>query len=156
MSETGTDNATPRVIAVNLSVTKGVPKQPVASGEFIADHGLKGDAHAGKWHRQVSLLGRESIERMAAQGVGGLSPGRFAENITTENIILYRLNIGDRLTIGQVLLEITQIGKECHQHCAIFRQVGNCVMPTEGVFARVLNGGTIKAGDPIRVERNEI
>ncbi|TCL73167.1 MOSC domain-containing protein YiiM [Hydrogenispora ethanolica] len=154
MSETGTENTTPRVIAVNLSAAKGVPKRPIASGEFIADYGLKGDAHAGKWHRQVSLLGQESIDWMSALGVQGLTPGRFAENITTENIELYRLHIGDRLSIGEVLLEITQIGKECHQGCAIFQQVGSCVMPTEGVFARVLHGGVIGPGEAIRIESN--
>ena len=138
-----------KVIAVNISEKKGVPKRTIEAGEFVVDHGLKGDAHAGSWHRQVSLLGQESIDKLAALGVKGLCTGKFAENITTEGIELYSLPIGTRLQIKDVVMEVTQIGKECHQKCAIYHQVGDCVMPKEGIFARVLVGGTIRAGDDI-------
>lgn len=140
-----------KVIAVNISEQKGVPKKPIEAGEFIIDFGLKGDAHAGKWHRQVSLLGNESIEKVKALGIKGLCTGKFAENLTTEGIVLYELPIGTTLEINDVVLEVSQIGKECHQKCAIFKLVGDCVMPKEGIFARVLKGGTIKPGDEIKV-----
>ena len=138
-----------RVIAINISEKKGVPKVTIDEGEFIEDHGLKGDAHAGNWHRQVSFLGNESIEKVKALGVEGLCTGKFAENITTEGIELYSLPIGTRLMIGEVVFEVTQIGKECHQKCAIFNLVGDCVMPKEGIFARVIKGGIVRAGDSI-------
>lgn len=140
-----------KVVAINISEAKGVPKKTVETGELIAEHGLKGDAHAGNWHRQVSFLGIESIEKMQALGVKGLCTGKFAENITTEGIELYSLPLGTRLTIGDSLLEVTQIGKECHKKCAIYHQVGDCVMPKEGIFARVLKGGAVKAGDSIEI-----
>jgi len=140
-----------KVVAINISEEKGVPKKTVETGELIVEHGLKGDAHAGNWHRQVSFLGLESIEKMKALGIKGLCTGKFAENITTEGIELYTLPIGTRLAIGDSLLEVTQIGKECHQKCAVFHQVGHCVMPKEGIFARVLKGGTIKTGDSITI-----
>lgn len=140
-----------RVAAINISEKKGVPKQTIESGEFIEDFGLKGDAHAGKWHRQVSFLGAESIERMEQLGIKGLCTGKFAENITTHGIELYSLKIGTRLGIGEVLFEVTQIGKECHQKCAIYHQVGDCVMPKEGIFARVIRGGIVRAGDEINI-----
>lgn len=142
---------TPRVVAINTSDKKGIPKESIASGEFLVDFGLKGDAHGGNWHRQVSFLAQESIDRMTALGVSGLTPGKFAENITTENLVLYELKIGNRLRIGDVIFEVTQIGKECHQKCAIFHQVGECAMPNEGIFARVLQGGVIKPGMAIQV-----
>jgi MOSC domain-containing protein YiiM len=138
-----------KVIAINISGKKGVPKVTIDEGEFIEDHGLKGDAHAGNWHRQVSFLGNESIEKVKALGVEGLCTGKFAENITTEGIELYSLPIGTRLVIGEAVFEVTQIGKECHQKCAIFNLVGDCVMPKEGIFARVINGGIVRAGDSI-------
>ena len=138
-----------KVVAINISEKKGTPKKTIEVGEFIEDFGLKGDAHAGKWHRQVSLLGQESIDRMKSLGVEGLCSGKFAENITTEGIELYSMDIGTRFTIGDVEFEVTQIGKECHQKCAIFHQVGDCVMPKEGIFARVVKGGTVRAGDEI-------
>jgi MOSC domain-containing protein YiiM len=141
-----------RVIAVNISEKKGVPKTTIEVGEFIEDFGLKGDAHAGKWHRQVSLLGNESIEKVKALGIQGLCTGKFAENLTTEGIELYSLAIGTVLEINDVVMEVTQIGKECHQKCAIFHMVGDCVMPKEGIFARVIKGGTIKAGDEIHIK----
>jgi len=143
------------VLAVNISEKKGVPKQTIPQGRFIEDFGLEGDAHAGPWHRQVSLLGQESIDRMKELGIKGLCTGRFAENLTTEGIELYSLPIGARLEVGPVLLEITQIGKECHQKCAIYHLVGDCVMPKEGVFARVIRGGLVRAGDTIKVQGTE-
>lgn len=140
-----------RVAALNISEKKGVAKEPVAEGVFIEEFGIQGDAHAGKWHRQVSLLGIESIEKMAASGVEGLSAGKFAENITTEGIVLYELPVGTRLQIGETLHEVTQIGKECHQKCAVYHAVGSCVMPKEGIFTRVLKGGIVRAGDGIKI-----
>jgi len=140
-----------KVIAINISETKGVPKENIPEGNFIEDFGLEGDAHAGKWHRQVSLLGVESIDKMKAIGIKGLCSGKFAENITTEGINLYDLPVGTKLQIGETLQEVTQIGKECHSGCAIFQQVGQCVMPKEGIFTRVLKGGKIKVGDEISI-----
>jgi MOSC domain-containing protein YiiM len=140
-----------KVLAVNISEKKGVPKRTIDEGEFIVDFGLKGDAHAGNWHRQVSLLGKESIDKVAALGVKGLCTGKFAENITTEGIELYTLPVGTRLAISDVILEVTQIGKECHQKCAIFKLVGDCIMPKEGIFAKVIKGGIIKKDDEIKI-----
>lgn len=140
-----------RVIAINRSEKKGVPKTAIAFGEFIEEYGLKDDAHAGKWHRQVSFLGQESIDKVKDIGVTGLCTGKFAENITTEGIELFSLPIGTRLLIGDVVFEVTQIGKECHQKCAIFHLMGECVMPKEGIFARVLQGGIIQPDDEITV-----
>ncbi|MFT9497869.1 MOSC domain-containing protein [Anaerosolibacter sp.] len=138
-----------KVIAINISEKKGVPKKTIEQGLFRVDHGLEGDAHAGNWHRQVSLLGNESIEKMKAIGIEGLCTGKFAENITTEGIELWTLPIGTKVQIGETIQEVTQIGKECHTKCAIFHQVGNCVMPTEGIFTKVLKDGIVKAGDEI-------
>ncbi len=140
-----------RVIAVNISDQKGISKRPIEEGFFMIDHGLKGDAHAGNWHRQVSLLDTESINRMKALGVANLEPGSFAENITTEGLKLWELPVGTKLQIGETLQEVTQIGKECHTKCAIYQQAGICAMPTEGIFTKVLKEGTIKAGDQILV-----
>ncbi len=145
------DQKVGRVVAINISDTKGVIKETIPQGTFIADHGLEGDAHAGKWHRQVSLLAKESIDKMTAQGVEGLTSGKFAENITTEGLILHALPVGTKLKIGETLHEVTQIGKECHHGCAIKVQVGNCVMPKEGIFTKVLEGGTVNVGDSIIV-----
>lgn len=138
-----------KVIEVNISDRKGVIKTPIPVGNFIEDFGLEGDAHAGKWHRQVSLLAVESINKMKAEGVKGLQNGSFAENLTTEGIVLYELPVGTKFEIGETLLEVTQIGKQCHEGCAIKKQVGHCVMPKEGIFCRVLKGGKIKPGDEI-------
>lgn len=140
-----------RVVAINISEKKGIPKVTIPEGNFIEEFGLEGDAHAGKWHRQVSLLGVESIDKMKAIGIQGLCTGKFAENLTTEGIVLYELPVGSKLKIGETLHEVTQIGKECHQKCAIFHTVGDCVMPKEGIFTRVLKGGVIKAGDAIEI-----
>jgi MOSC domain-containing protein YiiM len=141
-----------KVTAVNISEKKGVIKHPIERGFFKFNHGLEGDAHAGKLHRQVSFLGEESIDKMRDTGVEGLCSGKFAENLTTEGIILYELPVGTKLKIGEVTFEVTQIGKECHQGCEIRTLVGDCVMPREGIFARVLTEGYIKAGDDIIVE----
>ena len=127
-----------KVIAINISEEKGVTKNPIEKGFFKINHGLLGDAHAGDWHRQVSLLGIESIKKMKAVGIESLSTGQFAENITTEGLTLYELPVGTKLKIGDVLLEVTQIGKECHKGCKIKELVGECIMPKEGIFAKVL------------------
>lgn len=139
------------VTAINISEQKGVPKKTIPQGEFVVDHGLKGDAHAGNWHRQVSLLDQASIDKMTALGIKGLCTGKFAENITTEGMELYTLPIGTRMKIGEVILEVTQIGKECHKHCAIYHQIGDCIMPKEGIFAKVLSGGIIESGMEIDI-----
>lgn len=140
-----------KVLAVNISETKGVPKEPIEKGYFEINHGLVGDAHAGNWHRQVSLLGQESIDKLNKEKLNGLCVGAFAENLTTEGIILYELPIGTKLKIGETEMEVTQIGKECHMGCAIRELVGDCVMPREGIFTKVLKPGWIKAGDEIVV-----
>lgn len=140
-----------KVIAISISETKGVPKENIPEGNFIEDFGLEGDAHAGKWHRQVSLLGVESINKMKDIGVKGLCSGKFAENITTEGINLYELPVGTKLQIGETIQEVTQIGKECHTGCAIFQQIGQCIMPKEGIFTKVIKGGKIKVGDEIKI-----
>lgn len=139
----------PKVTAINISEKKGVIKHPIPLGEFIVDWGLKDDAHGGNWHRQVSLLGQESIDKMTAMGVEGLCTGKFAENLTTEGIELFTLPIGTKLQIHDVQLEVTQIGKECHVGCQIRQLVGDCIMPREGIFAKVLHPGTIRPQDEI-------
>lgn len=140
------------VIAVCQSEKKGIKKKPVAIVTIKENYGVVGDAHAdGTTHRQVSLLAIESIDKMRGRGFD-LQPGDFAENITTEGIDLVSLPIGTRITVGdEVVLEMTQIGKECHADCAIRKQVGDCIMPREGIFARVIRGGNVKAGDFINV-----
>ena len=138
-----------RVEAVCISENKGERKKPVASVELRKNHGIVGDAHAGDWHRQVSLLATESIDKMRALGLD-VTAGDFAENITTSGIVLVTLPIGSHLQIGETLLEVTQIGKECHTRCAIYYQAGDCVMPKEGIFARVITGGVIRAGDEVK------
>lgn len=140
-----------KVLAVNISETKGVPKEPIEKGYFEINHGLVGDAHAGNWHRQVSLLAQESIDKLDKEKLNGLCVGAFAENLTTEGIVLYELPIGTKLQIGETEMEVTQIGKECHMGCAIRNLVGDCVMPREGIFTKVLKPGYIKAGDEIIV-----
>jgi cyclic pyranopterin phosphate synthase len=140
-----------RVKAVSISQTKGVKKDNVPVIRLEVGHGVLGDAHAGPWHRQVSLLAQESIDKMKALGLE-LSPGDFAENITTEGFAVTSLKVGDRIRAGgSVVLELTQIGKECHSGCAIARQVGKCVMPTEGVFFKVVEAGEVRPGDAIEV-----
>ena len=138
------------VIAVCISTNKGERKTPVAAVELRENHGIVGDGHAGEWHRQVSLLAMESIAKMQKMGLD-VDTGDFAENITTRGIDLPTLPIGTRLALGATVIEVTQIGKECHTRCAIFYQAGDCVMPKEGIFARVLQGGMVKPGDGIEV-----
>ncbi|MBE6087761.1 MAG: MOSC domain-containing protein [Clostridium beijerinckii] len=140
-----------KVLSINISEKKGVIKTPIKEGIFIEEHGLKDDAHAGKWHRQVSLLAQESIDKMIKMGISDLDAGKFAENITTEGIVLYELPVGTRLKIGETIQEVTQIGKECHKGCAIKNQVGTCIMPTEGIFTRIIQGGVIRSGDSIEI-----
>lgn len=137
-----------RVVAVSRSARKGEKKTPEPSVALEPEHGVRGDAHAGPGIRQVSLLGEESIGKMRDRGLS-VGPGDFAENVTVSGIDLPGLGIGKRLRIGDALIEITQIGKECHDRCAIYLQAGDCVMPREGVFARVLRGGTVAPGDPV-------
>ncbi|MGI9860582.1 MOSC domain-containing protein [Moorella naiadis] len=140
-----------RIIAVCTSASKGEQKKNIGRGMLIANHGLEGDAHAGPWHRQVSLLALESIAKMQAKGLQ-VGPGDFAENLTTEGIDLVSLPVGTQLKIGeQVLAEVTQIGKKCHSHCAIYEQAGDCVMPREGIFVAIHQGGPVQVGDIIEV-----
>jgi len=138
------------VIAVNISQSKGERKTSVSSVEFKVDHGIVGDAHAGDWHRQISLLAKESIDKMRKLGLD-VDSGDFAENITTQGLDLVALPIGTHVEVGEALVEVTQIGKECHTRCAIYHQAGDCVMPKEGIFARVLKGGMVMTGDVVRV-----
>jgi MOSC domain-containing protein YiiM len=151
------DNSSPdasgpaKVIAVSVSATTGVKKDNVSQARVIVNFGLEGDAHAGDWHRQVSLLAMESIEKMRQRGLD-LKPGDFGENLTTIGIDIPHLPVGTRLTVGpEVVLEVTQIGKACHHGCAIKQAVGDCIMPREGIFARVLQGGTVHPNDSIEV-----
>lgn len=137
-----------KVVAVCTSEKKGMRKKNVGESVLVREHGLAGDAHAGDWHRQVSLLAQESIDKMRAMGLE-VGPGDFAENLTTEGIELVSLPIGTRLRVGKALLEVTQIGKECHSHCAIYQLAGDCVMPKEGIFARVIEEGVVKVGDEV-------
>ncbi|MGI6737519.1 MAG: MOSC domain-containing protein [Anaerovoracaceae bacterium] len=144
------------IVAVCISEKKGEQKHPVDEVKLRVDHGIVGDAHAGNWHRQVSLLGEESVDKMRAKIDIELPPGAFAENILTRGITLYTLPIGTRLKIGTAVGEVTQIGKECHYGCAIRRLTGDCVMPREGIFVKILKEGTAGAGDPIEIlERGE-
>jgi len=139
-----------KVLAVNVSLNKGERKTPAPEVTLRENHGIEGDAHAGDWHRQVSLLAQESIAKMQALGLD-VKEGDFAENITTEGVDLVSLPIGTRIELGETLLEVTQIGKECHTRCAIFYQAGDCVMPKEGIFAKVLKGGVVRPGDRVVV-----
>ena len=140
-----------QIVAVCTSKEKGERKTDVGQAELQEGFGLVGDAHGGDWHRQVSLLAIESIDKMRAAGLD-VAPGDFAENLTTQGVNLYTLPVGTRLRVGDsVLLEMTQIGKECHDRCAIYHQAGDCVMPKEGVFATVINGGSVKTGDSLEV-----
>ena len=138
------------VIAVCTSARKGERKVARESVELRAGHGIVGDVHAGNWHRQVSLLADEAVDEMRARGIE-LAPGDFAENILTRGIDLPALPVGTVLAVGGALLAVTQIGKECHNDCEIKRQVGMCVMPARGIFCVVLRGGTVRAGDTVRV-----
>ncbi|GAQ94157.1 mOSC domain-containing protein YiiM [Thermodesulfovibrio aggregans] len=139
------------VVSINISKNKGTTKQSIKEAMVIENYGIEGDAHASShWHRQISLLALESIQKMMDKGLT-LNYGDFAENITTKGIELLSLPVGTKLQIGEVILEITQHGKSCHSKCEIFKIVGNCIMPKEGIFAKVLKGGKIKVGDEIKV-----
>ncbi|MDI6800947.1 MAG: MOSC domain-containing protein [Thermodesulfovibrionales bacterium] len=143
---------TGKVVSINISEKKGMRKKPVEEVNIIENTGIEGDAHASdKWHRQVSLLALESVKKMQDMGLN-VKPGDFAENITTEGLDLPALPVGTRMKIGRdVIGEVSQIGKECHTRCAIYHQAGDCVMPKEGIFIKVLKGGKIKVGDEVSV-----
>lgn len=142
-----------KIISVNIGKDKGDKKHNVQRCMLIKDTGLENDAHAGFMHRQVSLLARESIEKIRKMGLD-VNPGDFAENLTTEGIELPTLPVGTTLKVGDgIILRISQIGKECHARCAIFQQIGDCVMPKEGIFAVVITGGEVKVGDTIEVAK---
>jgi len=143
------------VVSINLSAKKTVRKTPGTAGTLVVGSGFEGDAHAGDWHRQVSLLAEESIAKMQAKGLD-VDAGDFAENITTRGIDLVSLPVGAQLRVGKTLLEVTQIGKECHTKCAIYYQAGDCVMPKEGIFATVVEGGQVSAGDTVTVAGAEV
>ena len=139
-----------KILSVNISTKKGTVKSPVE--RLVLNHlGVEGDAHAGEWHRQVSLLGIESFERFKDMTKREVKFGDFAENITTSGIDLVSLPVGTRMAIGGALVEVTQIGKECHAPCAIYYQAGSCVMPKEGIFVKVLEGGRAEAGSPLTI-----
>lgn len=142
------------VVSINLSEKKTVRKTPGTTGTLVENRGFDGDAHAGDWHRQVSLLAEESIAKMQAKGLD-VDAGDFAENITTRGIDLVSLPVGTRIRVGEALLEVTQIGKECHTKCAIYYQAGDCVMPKEGIFATVVEGGPVSTGDTVSVVEAE-
>ena len=144
-----------KIQAICSSDVRGIAKSVIPEGRFKVDWGLEGDAHAGHWHRQVSLLGLESIEDFRRRG-GNVEFGAFGENLVVDGFIFSKLPVGTLLRCGDVLLEITQIGKACHSHCAVYEAVGDCIMPREGVFAKVLEGGVIRPGDEmVEVERGE-
>jgi len=145
-----------KVVSINISDKRGVRKKPIKEAVIKKDFGIKDDAHASSnWHRQVSLLALESIKKMQAMGLK-VNPGDFAENITTEGIDLLNFPIGTRMTIGNnIEVEVSQIGKKCHTRCEIYSQAGDCIMPKEGIFVKVLKGGKIKEGDEITVSSRE-
>ena len=138
------------VVSVNISEKKGTVKREVPEIHLKLRHGILGDAHAGDWHRQISLLAEESVDKMRAL-LPDLLPGAFAENINTRGLELKTLPVGTRLRLGEALVEVTQIGKECHSDCEIKKRTGKCVMPTEGIFAVVVREGTVRKGDPIEI-----
>ena len=138
------------VKAVCISRAKGTPKEPVPHIDLIEDYGIEGDAHAGKWHRQVSLLSWQAIEAFKARGAL-VANGCFGENLVVDGIDFVALPVGTRIVCNDVLLEVSQIGKECHSHCQIFHTMGECIMPTQGVFAKVLHGGEVRTGDTMEV-----
>lgn len=139
-----------KIMAICISEKRGTQKKSIKKAELIKDFGINGDAHAGKWHRQVSLLSYETIEEFKSRG-SDVIDGAFGENLVVKGIDLKNINIGDKLKCNNVILEITQKGKECHSHCEIYKKMGECIMPTNGVFAVVNNGGIIEEGDEINV-----
>ncbi len=136
------------VLSVNLSKMKGVRKTPQEYIVLVENYGVQNDAHAGNWHRQVSMLSKSSIDKARSWGIE-VSYGDFAENITVDGVDVWKLPLGTRVHINDVVLEVTQVGKECHDRCAIAKLVGKCVMPVEGIFLKVLKGGTIRPGDKV-------
>ena len=140
-----------QIIAVNISEKKGTQKKNVHRAKLIEEFGIENDAHAGKWHRQVSLLSYEKIEEFKAKGAP-IDDGAFGENLIVSGYDLKSLPVGTRFRCGEVLLEVTQIGKQCHSGCEIFKIMGDCIMPREGIFTRVLHGGIIEEGDEIHIE----
>lgn len=144
-----------KVIAICKSEKKGTAKQMINKANLIEDFGMEGDAHAGKWHRQISLLALEKIEDFNKRG-GEVNFGDFGENLVISGIELNKLPIGQRIIVGDTELEVTQIGKECHDKCEIFYRVGQCIMPTNGIFTKVIRGGTIKVGDICELVESEI
>lgn len=141
-----------KILAICISEVRGIQKHPIEEAVLRANHGIEGDAHAGTWHRQVSLLGSDSVGNMQEKlDTIRLKPGDFAENILVDGLCVYKLPVGTRLRIGGALCEVTQIGKECHNDCAIRKAAGDCVMPREGIFVRVLQTGTAKPGDAVTV-----
>ena len=147
--------STAEVVSVNISEEKGTPKHPVESVTLKLRHGIVGDAHAGDWRRQISLLAEESVDKMRSL-LPGLQPGAFAENINTRGLELKTLPIGTRLRLGETVVEVTQIGKECHSDCEIKQRTGKCVMPTEGIFAVVVKEGTVRKGDEIEIIKDSV
>ena len=145
-----------KVVSVNVSERKGEPKHPVPEAELKLRHGIVGDAHAGDWHRQVSMLAEESVDTMRASCPIALNAGVFAENINTVGIDLKHLRVGTHMRIGETEVEVTQIGKECHHDCAIKKAVGRCVMPTEGIFVVVVREGTVRPGDEIELVEMDV
>lgn len=139
-----------QVIAVCISEKKGTQKTSIPEVTLVEEFGIEKDAHAGKWHRQVSLLSYETIEAFKTRGAEVID-GAFGENIIVEGIELTKLPVGTRLACGDILLEVTQIGKECHSHCEIYHKMGECIMPSNGIFTRVLKGGVMRQGDEINV-----
>ncbi|XMB68057.1 MOSC domain-containing protein [Mycoplasmatota bacterium zrk1] len=139
------------VESINISEKKGTKKYEIPAARFRANHGIVGDSHAGDWHRQVSFLGLESVKKMEEKGATGLCHGSFAENVTTSGLNLASYKIGTKFKIGETIQELTQIGKKCHSGCEISKQVGDCIMPREGIFTKVLQGGIVKKGDTIEV-----
>ena len=137
-----------KVIAICISEQKGTQKKNVGTACFIEDWGIEGDAHAGKWHRQVSLLSHDRVEEFRARGAV-VDDGAFGENLVVEGFDFKTFSIGTKFCCGEVILELTQVGKECHAHCEIYKVMGDCIMPREGVFTRVLHGGTISVGDEL-------
>lgn len=140
-----------KVAAICISEVRGIQKHEIPEAFFKADHGIVGDAHAGSWHRQISLLGVESVAKLQEKIDFELKNGAFAENVLAEGMTVYTLPVGTKLRIGEALCEVTQIGKECHADCAIRKAAGDCVMPREGIFVKVLESGAVKKGDSIEI-----
>lgn len=143
-----------KVRAICVSNVRGIQKTAVEQAWFAVEHGIQGDAHAGAWHRQVSLLSQDKIDAFNQQGAG-VAPGAFGENLVVEGIDFRSLPVGTRFCCGEVILEMTQIGKECHHGCQIYQKMGDCIMPREGVFAKVIRGGKIRIGDEMKVAEDE-